>query len=451
MGRPVDETFFVDIARLRPGHVLRFDGNSVRTERYWRPRVLIPTEPIDGQSVNEQFDLLLSRAIDRCLDLGPAGVRLSGGIDSAAVAAVATDRSRERGLPDPVALSIRFPEPASDESTTQRAVASALGIAHVLVPWDGAFGPEGPLLEALAMAKWLPFPPNPWDSAFGLLARTAAELGCRSTIGGEATEWLAHERFYAADLVRRLDLAGLLRLFAAERAFSGHSRPQVTRTLLWTHGARALLLDLAARFPKFDARDRVEALRTRQRTRSIAAWLVPDPSLRREVAGRWLSTVLPLGSGSFYARARLGLLDSPYMTVSMDSYYERSRQFDIEWLDGYQDPELIEFLLTVPPELLIAGGLNKSLAQASIHRRLPEFDLRLLRSARFDAALAKLLVAQVQQALEYLGGLPILAGLRVVDPAPLLELAATGKAARPLAYHHLWYAVSLESWLRARL
>ena len=451
LGRRVAETLFVDIARLMPGHVLRFDGSSVSTERYWRPRILIRKDPIDVRSVEEQFDLLLSRAVDRWLDLGPAGVLLSGGIDSATIASVATQNSRERGLPDPVALSIEFPEPASDESTTQRAVASALGIPHVVVPWDRAFGPEGALLEALSMAKWLPFPPSPWVSAFGLLSRTAAELGCRSTISGEATEWLAHDAFHAADLVRRLDLAGLLRLFAAERKMGGRSRAQVARTVLWTYGARALLLHRAAGFPHLDAGERVEALRTRQRMRSIPASLVPDPTLRRELAVRWHSTVLPLGSGSFYARARLGLLDSPDMIVGMDSHYERSRHLGIESLDGFQDPELIEFLLTVPPEHLMAGGLNKSVAQASIKRRLPEFDLTLLRSAWFDAVVAELVAAQAGQALEQLDGLPILEGLGVVDPVPLLELATRGKAAPPLDYHHLWYAMSLEAWLRARL
>jgi Asparagine synthase/Glutamine amidotransferase domain len=451
LGRSVDGTFFVDTARLMPGHLLRFDGDGVRTERYWRPRVQIRTESVDVQSVEDQFDQLLSRAIDRCLDLGPAGVLLSGGIDSAAIAAVATDRSRGRGLPDPVALSIKFPEPASDESTTQRAVASALGIPHVLLPWDEAFGPEGPLLDALALAKWRPVPPSPWDSAYGVLARTAAKLGCRSTIGGDATEWLAHEFFFAADLLGRLDLAGLLRLVAAEQDRSRRPRRHVGRALLWTYGARALLLHLAARFPYFDARERVEALRMRQRMRSIPPWLVPDPTLRRELAGRWLSTVLPLESGSFYTRARLGLLDSPDMALLMESHYERSRRLGIESLDGFQDPELIEFLLTVPPDLLIAGGRNKSLAQASIRRRLPEFDLGLLRNARFDAVVEELLVAQVQQALDQLGGLPILGGLRVIDPAPLLQLAAGGNGARLPGYNRLWYAVSLEAWLRARL
>ena len=100
---------------------------------------------------------------------------------------------------------------------------------------------------------------------------------------------------------------------------------------------------------------------------------------------------------------------------------------------------------------MVAGGLNKSLAQASIRRRLPEFDLNLLRNARFEAVVEELLVTQVKQALDQLGGLPILGGLRVVDPAPLLELAAGRKGARPTGYHHLWYAVSLEAWLQARL
>ena len=451
MGRCVDETFFHDVARLMPGHLLRFDGDSVRTERYWLPAILDPPEPTDFARVHELFDLVLSRALDRCLDLGPAGILLSGGIDSATIAAVTTENSRRRGLPDPVALSIRFPERESDESATQRAVASALGIQHVLVPFEDAVGPEGLLLEALEMATWMPRPPLPWDSAIPFLARAAAGRGCRVVLGGEGSEWLHHEWFHSADLLRRLDLRVLGRLFAAERQCRGQPRRQVARRLLWQFGARALLLDAAVRVPAVDARAKVDALRLRKQAQSMPPWLIPDPQLRAELAERWLSTHVPLGRGSSYRRARRRLLDSPDMTVSMDHYQELSRRLGVERLDGFQDADVIEFLLRVPPELLVAGGLNKSLAQASIKRRLPGFDMRLLRNVHYEAALEEVLVPQVEQAVERLGGLPMLASLDVVDPVPLLKLATGGKVDVPPGYHQLWYALALEAWLQARL
>ena len=77
----------------------------------------------------ENFDALLDQAVDRCLALGPTAIYLSGGLDSISVAAVATDRARNRGLNDPLALSLHFPEPQSNEEKVQRGVARELGLS----------------------------------------------------------------------------------------------------------------------------------------------------------------------------------------------------------------------------------------------------------------------------------------------------------------------------------
>ena len=71
---------------------------------------------------------MLQRAVERGVGSGPAGVYLSGGLDSASVAAAAADVSRSRGLPAPLALLVLLRGTQADEETTQRIVAQALGL-----------------------------------------------------------------------------------------------------------------------------------------------------------------------------------------------------------------------------------------------------------------------------------------------------------------------------------
>ncbi len=93
----MEETFFDAVSRVPPGHVLRIARDDRRSYRYW--------DPAPGNKVNwltpdevERFDELLDQAVSRCLSLGPAGIFLSGGLDSVSVAAVAAHRAAADGI-----------------------------------------------------------------------------------------------------------------------------------------------------------------------------------------------------------------------------------------------------------------------------------------------------------------------------------------------------------------
>jgi len=79
---------------------------------------------------------LLEQAVERCLRPGPAGIFLSGGLDSVSVAAMATDVARKSGARDPLALSIVFPTDDANEEDVQRGVAGGLGLEHVGIGLD---------------------------------------------------------------------------------------------------------------------------------------------------------------------------------------------------------------------------------------------------------------------------------------------------------------------------
>src|SRR5882672_11326139 len=238
----MEETCYEAVSRVPPGHVLRVTPEGRRSHRYWDPSPDGKVKWLTPDEV-EQFDELLDRAVSRCLSIGPAGIFLSGGLDSVSVAAVATERCRIEGLPKPWALSLIFPEPKSNEEIVQRGVAAQLGLPHVVKPFFEATGPQGLLGPALALSSSLSAPlMNTWLPAYYQLALEGKRRGCQGILtGGGGDEWLTVSPYLAADLLRDFDLAGFYRLWQSMRHSFKRSSFALAGSLLWTFGAQPLL------------------------------------------------------------------------------------------------------------------------------------------------------------------------------------------------------------------
>jgi asparagine synthase (glutamine-hydrolysing) len=146
-------TIFAGTRKLPPGHVLVHAGGSTRLERFARPAPA-PASAVRGESEDELAAELRDRLRDsvraHLVSDVPVGVLLSGGIDSAVLAALAAEESGE-----PLrTFSIGFEEGSFDERADARRVAERYGTQHrelVLRP-DAAL-----LLPALAAAFDEPF------------------------------------------------------------------------------------------------------------------------------------------------------------------------------------------------------------------------------------------------------------------------------------------------------
>ena len=133
---PSPDTLFRGVRKLRPGHLLevRLDGASpvVREYPYLKP-VPAPEGGLDFGSAVDRYEALFSTAVQRQLmsDV-EIGVLLSGGVDSAAVAAIA-----QRHSPAPLkAFTVGFKDAESadaDEIDDARETARALGLEHYSV------------------------------------------------------------------------------------------------------------------------------------------------------------------------------------------------------------------------------------------------------------------------------------------------------------------------------
>ena len=123
-----EHTLFSGIKRLRPGHTLTWSRpDGFRMREYWR---VPPEQPPDAETFPEAAERLrtqLFEAVDRHLmsDV-PLGVLLSGGIDSTALAAIAS-RLAGRRLQT---FSVGFSERDANELGYARQAADAIGSEH---------------------------------------------------------------------------------------------------------------------------------------------------------------------------------------------------------------------------------------------------------------------------------------------------------------------------------
>lgn len=119
---PAPRSPFTGVYKVQPGEMILYGKDGIEHRRYWRsPIGRTPESKPDAQSFDKVFRAAVKRQSDIDVDYG---VLLSGGIDSALVAAVACSVRPEKR---PVAYTIRFSEASFDEGEQAARVAGLLG------------------------------------------------------------------------------------------------------------------------------------------------------------------------------------------------------------------------------------------------------------------------------------------------------------------------------------
>src|SRR5262245_50356854 len=192
---PAPYSIFRDVRKLPAGHVLIWENGAVTLERFARPSPAAADELRDGDQAElvEELRARLSDSVRaHLLSDVPVGVLLSGGVDSAALAALAAQETSE-----PVhTFTIGFAERSFDERADARRVAERYGTEHheLLVRPD----PEL-LLQALAEAFDEPFADSSALPTY-LVSQLAAEHVKVALSGEGGDELFGGYYTYAADL-----------------------------------------------------------------------------------------------------------------------------------------------------------------------------------------------------------------------------------------------------------
>ncbi len=127
---PEPETMLKGVSKLGAGRILRFEApqGGLTLERYWQFRISAQPRAGDWSEWKEALRVHLETSVARRLEADvPLGFLLSGGIDSAVIAALAKKQRRDDDL---YSYTIGFQEQSYDETNWARATADAIGLKH---------------------------------------------------------------------------------------------------------------------------------------------------------------------------------------------------------------------------------------------------------------------------------------------------------------------------------
>ena len=123
---PAPQTIFRDVRKLPAGHTLAWADGLLQIERFARPRPLAERTEEEAELVEELRARLRDSVRAHLVSDVPVGVLLSGGVDSALLAALAAQETAE-----PLrTFSIGFEERSFDELADARRVAERYGTQH---------------------------------------------------------------------------------------------------------------------------------------------------------------------------------------------------------------------------------------------------------------------------------------------------------------------------------
>jgi len=452
-----EETYFEQIRRVLPGHVLRADPYGRTIIRYWNP---LPDNGVidwipDAQ-VQERFDTLLEKSVARCLNDGPAGVLLSGGLDSAAIAMVAADVCSQNGMPTPELFSFTFPEPY-DERIVQRGVASRLGLNQQLLDFDEINPPGTFLTSGVALSAQLPSPlVNTWAPIYLNMLMEAMSRGCRVMMTGEGgDEWLGVPPHLAADLLRAGNIRGLYRLWRASANYYPEVRWASPVHLVTRFGVRPLLEN------QWPASKVINALkRRRARSRHLATadsaswvapepWTVPDRALRTAVSTRLLTRSAQDNgrrNESAWVTILRHQLEAPAPQLRAEEAFVLGRQTGTEIRQPIWDTDLIELMIRVRPSTRQRDGVAKVLIRDKLERRFPDLGFGRQQKKVIGNLIKSITRAQIEQSLGTFGEDWVLDELGIIDSRHMLRAAVDITGMR---VWRVWDVLNLEAWVRA--
>jgi asparagine synthase (glutamine-hydrolysing) len=190
---PAPYSIFRDIRKLPAGHVLVWEDGEAELTRYARPGPLPVRHEDEAELVEELRARLRDSVRAHLLSDVPVGVLLSGGVDSAVLAALAAQETAE-----PVhTFTIGFAERSFDERADARRVAERYGTVHheLLVKPDPRL-----LFETLADAFDEPFADSSALPTYLVSQLASGEV--KVALSGEGGDELFGGYYtYAADLI----------------------------------------------------------------------------------------------------------------------------------------------------------------------------------------------------------------------------------------------------------
>jgi asparagine synthase (glutamine-hydrolysing) len=432
-------TFFHEISRLPPAHLLTLDAGGTRQRRYWEPspgpELRLPT----AEDYSEAFLAVFASAVQSRLrtPVRPAST-LSGGIDSGTVAAVARRLLAADQKPPLLTFSAVSPAGEGDRETRAILAASAIG---GLEPHFVSHADLSGLLPGLD--ELLVTISEPFDASMTLIRSVylaAQREGITTVLDGAGSDTVFTEGRWIAHLLRSGRWRGAYREAKGWNEFCRGGAPP----------GRELLRSSRAAFVPDPILRRLRLLQRRARAGSLVRGsLISEEFARRIELGDRLATLASHSAGllSSIGAERANAIDHPFLTVGRERYDRVAAAAGVEPRDPFLDRRVVEFALRLPGEQTFDDGWPKVLLRRAMDRELPHDVCWRRGRDHLGVAFTRALVAQrwpeIQERLpDHLGAVSA-----YVDAE---SLAAIGRSARedtPSRHRDVLTTLVLGDWL----
>ncbi|HWC47382.1 MAG TPA: asparagine synthase-related protein [Solirubrobacterales bacterium] len=415
---PEERTFFAGIEEVPPATCLALGRDGAQARRYWAPR-FEQQRDLSFEEASAQARELLVQAVERRAGEAEASaILLSGGIDSAGVAGVACNCLPDEQRPLR-AYSAVFPRhPEIDEGPLIASVAAHNRLAATAIETEpgGLLASTAPYIE-----RWQALSPTPNLSFLRPLLNRAADDGVRLLLdgeGGDAVFW------YSAPLVaERVRRGRLLSAWSLAGSFPEYGVPTTWRT-------------------------RLDKLRQWGRSRDFSPvpqdWLAVPPHLLEA------EDPAPGVEGPAWWVAQVAAILGPGSRMAHDVTRRNAALSGLEPSHPLLDVDLIEAVLSFPPELAFERRFNRPVLREAVAGLVPDearlrpyksnFDPVIVAGMEADLPLVEALLLRPSAHVGAYTNHERLADHIASPPQPL--------GARRAWAMSLWFLGTMECWLR---
>lgn len=356
-------TWFQEVFRLAPAHLLTVDAQGISQGKYWDldpgPELRLPTQ----EDYNEAFlDVFRLAVRSRVRAVGPVATALSGGIDSGTVAAVARRLLAAQQRPPLLTFSGVSPGGERDPETRAILAASAIGgLEPHFVSYADLPALLPPLDELLSSIS------EPFDGSMTLMRSlylAAGRLGVTTVLDGAGSDTVFTEGRWIAHLLRSGRWRAAYREARGWHEFSRGEAPP----------GRELLRSARAAFIPDAILQRLRPLtRPRRAGTLVRESLIDEEFARRIEAAERLTTLASHSAGLLpsIGAERASAIEHPFLTVGRERYDRVAAAAGVEPRDPFLDLRVVEFAVRLPGEQTFDDGWPKVVLRRAMDGELP--------------------------------------------------------------------------------
>ena len=367
-----EATPWKQIKRVGRASTLTFDGQRLETKRYWEPPTQIDIRYKNDQDYVEHYREMLFDCTRRASRTdAPAGVAVSGGLDSSALYCIA-NKLQQDGLwqaPDFIGYSLAAEEGSNAfELPFARATAEKIGRELVEVP---LFAPD---IEWYTKdAQWHQDIPTPSNGAMMLgMDSRVVEDNCRILINGSGgDEWLQGNEQYYREFAAEFDLTRYAQALRRDAKAMGLGR-----------AVKIALRQTAPELTPAPVRRMVQS-HLREKRRGIErelVWLNQDLRMALAEAEETYLATLPENGVDL---AKHNLVKSPRHDLTHTMMGRQRAKIGLQSRHPMQSRRFIEFSMRTPGYIKRQGGLSKVVHRQAMADLLPQVILDRTTKANF--------------------------------------------------------------------